>query len=502
MKKKILEVLGTALLLQSGIQSAFAQVPLSEATLEGDEIIETVYGNIELEHNFITKGEQELFDIMDFQRASQAYIWSTPIVSMKTWGLQEDKAYDVAGLENFVVLKSLKEKRGIVTGNLTTPYIFTFSNLKDGAVKLQYPKGMTAGGFLDLWQRPVADLGLTGPDKGKGGTYIICGPNDDPTNYEGQADFIVQSATNNFFIGLRILAEDPKAVETFKNELKLGKVNAPLKDATFAEDKDVEWSATAPRGLAYWETLHTIINEEPVREQDKAWIAMLKPIGVEIGKPFNPTKKQEEILVKAGNMGELMLRNLQTNPRFSTPYWEGTNWYKSFDFNIPQSNEMMVYLDERAVWYYEAVSSTKGMVEPSPGYGQIYMTSKRDENGELLRADKTYKLHVPADVPVDQFWSVTLYSENTRRPYDNGGQEISDVGINSRRTDVTYNEDGSIDLYIGAECPKGVNPANYLKTVGNDGWFIYFRLYAPREAFFNKSFQLDDWEVVTTGLSK
>ncbi|NLR94700.1 DUF1254 domain-containing protein [Flammeovirga agarivorans] len=502
MKLKSVQLLGASLLLQMSASSIYAQTPLSKASLKGDEIIETVYGDIELENNFINKGSEELFDAMDFQRASQAYIWSTPIVSMKTWGDREDAAYDAAGLENFVVLKSLKEKRGIVTGNLTTPYIFTFSNLKDGAVKVDYPKGMTAGGFLDLWQRPVADLGLTGPDKGQGGTYIICGPSDNPDKYKGQADFIVQSETNNFFIGLRILEADPSAVDKFKSNLKLGKVGTKLKDASFIEDKDVEWSATAPRDLDYWKKLHTIINEEPVREQDKAWIAMIKPLGIEIGKPFNPTARQKENLMKGLKMGELMLRNLQTNPRFSEPYWAGTNWYKSFDFNIPQANEMMVYLDERAVWYYEAVSSTKGMVEPSPGYGQIYMTSKRDQNGDLLRADQTYKLHVPADVPVDQFWSVTLYSEDTRRPYDNGGTEIADIGINSRRKDVTYNKDGSIDIYIGAERPEGVNPANYLKTVGDDGWFIYFRLYAPREAFFDKSFQLPDWEKITSGLSK
>ena len=60
------------------------------------------------------------------------------------------------------------------------------------------------------------------------------------------------------------------------------------------------------------------------------------------------------------------------------------------------------------------------MVNPTPGAGQVYMTTKRDSDGNLLRADRTYRLHVPADVPVGQFWALTLYSENTRRPYDNG----------------------------------------------------------------------------------
>ena len=136
-----------------------------------------------------------------------------------------------------------------------------------------------------------------------------------------------------------------------------------------------------------------------------------------------------------------------------------------------------------------------GMVNPTPGAGQVYMTAKRDNNGKLLRADKTYKLHVPANVPVKQFWSVTLYSENTRRPYDNGGTELRDGTLGSRSEGLKANKDGSVDVYIGAKAPKGME-SNFLKTVGDDGWFIYFRLYAPEQAFFDKSFTLPDFEVV------
>jgi hypothetical protein len=35
-----------------------------------------------------------------------------------------------------------------------------------------------------------------------------------------------------------------------------------------------------------------------------------------------------------------------------------------------------------------------------------------------------------------------------------------------------------------------------MRTVGNDGWFVYFRLYAPLQPFFDKTFKLVDFEVV------
>jgi hypothetical protein len=471
-------------------------VPLEGATLQGDEVIETPIGDIKLTDSYFDDdASKRLFDEMDYQRAVQSYIWSTPLVSITTWRDNQGAAYGVEKDTDFVVLRSLKEKRGIVTANLTTPYIFNFINLASGPVQIDYPAGKTAGGVLDFWQRPIFDLGLTGPDKGEGATYLVVGPEDDPAKYKKDGVNVFQSATNNVFIGIRVLDPDPDYFKKFTADYKMGRLGEAPAASRFITGKDVEWSATAPRGLDYWQKLSDIVNEEPAREVDKAWLAMLEPLGIAKGQPFAPDDRQKAILLKAATMGELMTRNLQVNPRYAEPYWQGTSWYKSFDFHIPQETADRAEIDERATWFYEAVGSTKGMVNPTPGAGQVYMTTKRDNEGELLRADKTYKLHVPKDVPVGQFWSVTLYSENTRRPYDNGGAEISDVSLGSRTEGLKRNEDGSVDLFIGPDAPEGFE-SNHLKTVGDDGWFVYFRLYAPEQAFFDKSFELSDFEVV------
>jgi hypothetical protein len=469
---------------------------MKDAKLHGNEVIRTPIGDIELTDSYFNDdAAKRLYDEMDYQRAAQAYIWSTPLVSVTTWRDNEGKAYGVENATDFVVLESLKEKRGIVTANLTTPYIFNFSNLKDGPIQIDYPAGQTAGGVLDFWMRPVFDLGLTGPDQGKGATYIVVGPNDDPAKYKKDGVNVFQSATNNIFVGLRILDPDPAYYDKFTAQYKMGRVGSELKPSNFIRGKDVEWSATAPRGLDYWQKLSEIIQEEPVREIDKGWMAMLEPLGIAKGKKFEPDDRIKEILLKGAAMGELMTRDLQVNPRYTEPYWPGTSWYKSFDFQIEQETGDIAQIDQRATWFYEAVASTKGMVNPQPGQGQVYMTTKRDSKGNMLRADKTYKLHVPAKVPVGQFWSLTLYSENTRRPYDNGGTQIRDVSLDSRTKGLKFNPDGSIDLFIGPKAPAGFE-ANHMKTVGDDGWFVYFRLYAPEQAFFDKTFKLADFEMV------
>jgi len=471
-------------------------VSLDSARLHGDEKIRTPYGLIELQHTYLTdESSQRLYDAIDLQRASQAYIWSTPLVSFGTWRKEQDRNYGPNARGTFAVFLSFREKQGIVTANLTTPYILSWDNLSKGPLYVEYPAGKTAGGFLDFWQRPIVDLGLTGPDQGRGGKYIIVGPEDDPGKYKQDGVYVFQSATNGILWGFRILDTDPTFTDTFQRALKISALNGAPVEVKFLEGLDKSWSATAYRGLDYWKTLHEILNEEPVREQDKAWMAMLEPLGIVKGKAFSPDARQTKILTEGAALGELMARNNAVNPRFMDPYWPGTHWYNMIAFTIPQITDTRVELDERAAWFYEAVTTTEGMVNPSVGKGQVYMSTKRDSKGNMLRADKTYRLNVPKDVPTAQFWSVELYSADTRRHYENGEGTLRSAGLNSRMQDLKRNADGSVDLFIGANAPAGFE-SNYMKTVGTDGWFVIFRLYAPLQPFFDKTFTLSDFEVV------
>ena len=216
------------------VRPAHAQgVPLGDATLQGDELIQTPVGEIALvDTYFDNDASRRLFDDMDYQRAVQSYIWSMPLVSMTTWRENQGAAYGVKNRTDFVVLESLREKRGIVTGNLTTPYIFNFYNLSDGALQIDYPAGKTAGGVLDFWQRPVFDLGLTGPDKGQGATYIVVGPNDDPQKYKKEGAHVYRSATNNIFIGLRVLDKDSGYFDKFASDTRWARLAASWRPAS------------------------------------------------------------------------------------------------------------------------------------------------------------------------------------------------------------------------------------------------------------------------------
>ena len=77
----------------------------------------------------------------------------------------------------------------------------------------------------------------------------------------------------------------------------------------------------APRGMAYWERLHEILNREVVAERDRFFVAMLKRVGIEKGKPFNPTPRQKKILEEAAFVGEAMAKANDLAKRNTKPYW-------------------------------------------------------------------------------------------------------------------------------------------------------------------------------------
>jgi hypothetical protein len=126
------------------------------------------------------------------------------------------------------------------------------------------------------------------------------------------------------------------------------------------------------------------------------------------------------------------------------------------------------------------------------GFGQVYLESSKDKAGAWLDGGKTYKIRVDPAPPVKQFWSITLYDNVTRGPLvtPQGAADIS-----SRKPDLVKNADGSVDVTFGPVKPEGA--ANWIQTTPGKGWFAYFRFYGPTEAYFAKSWQLNDFEQVT-----
>ncbi len=232
-----------------------------------------------------------------------------------------------------------------------------------------------------------------------------------------------------------------------------------------------------------------IINSEPVHERDRLIMAMLKPLGIEKGKEFNPTEQQTAILKEAVLVGEAMAKaNDFFNPRLeASHYVDGSKW--EYATVCPPDQRMEYYdeLDGRAAWFYEAVTNDIAMHGQETGWGQVYMASYMDNDGDWLDGKQDYILRLPPNVPAETFWSMTLYDVSTRCPMESEFEKVD----RSSRMDILVNEDGSIDLYMGPTKPEG-KEQNWIPTIPGKAWFPYFRLYSPKKEFLDKTWILPD----------
>jgi hypothetical protein len=460
-------------------------------TQKTSRTIGTRIGALELQSGYPTKQTAEkLYDEMDFQRATQAFLWALPAVGFHALHLAHLQAFGASD-GDVVLYQDLKDKAGMLTPNITTLYVFSFWNMKEkGPLVLEVPAGATAGGVLDVWQRPLTDIGQTGPEKGRGAKFLILPPGAEEMNPEGF--FVVRSPTMQLWFATRGLDPDPKTADATVRKHKLyawaARDNPP--PTRFIPVAGRPWVSQQPATLDYWKYLSDLFRPEPVEVRDRMMFAMLRPLGIEPGKPFEPDERQSRILSEAAQVGELMARTNAFDKRLpgSTVY-PGKNWEYANMVELDQEAPDHTQLDERGSWFYEAIGESAGMQGRIHGFGQVYLETSKDKAGGWLDGGNSYRLHVDANVPVGQFWSVTLYDNVTRGPVvtDQGAADFS-----SRKPDVVKNPDGSVDVFFGPQKLPGAT--NWIKTNPGKGWFTYFRFYAPADAYFDKTWQLNDIE--------
>ena len=227
----------------------------------------------------------------------------------------------------------------------------------------------------------------------------------------------MQSTTINLFHAFRVLTTDPQeaeAVTASYQAYSYAQRDNPRKTRIIpAASKP--WSGWPARSMDYWRLLAKMLNEEPVHERDRMMVAMLKPLGIEKGKPFQPDARQQKILGQAAIVGEAMACCLSYAKRQPEAHiLPGTHWKNLVLLEANQETEHHTALDERTAYFYEAVTLTAGMTTKMPGLGQQYIGIRRDKDGHWLQGSNTYSLRVPPNVPVKQFWSTTVYDTETR----------------------------------------------------------------------------------------
>ncbi|WP_319524521.1 DUF1254 domain-containing protein [uncultured Desulfosarcina sp.] len=447
------------------------------------------------------KTAQMALDHLTFLRGVEAFLNGVPMASIHAL-VEGYKSIGVTEANHMIVTDKLMDSNPLfLTANTDTVYAFSFFDLeKTGPLVIEVPPGTGPGTVNDAYFRFVVDMGAPGPDRGKGGKYLIL-----PPDYEGEAPkgyFVAKSPSYiNLFVlrGFLVDGKPDSAAKMFSEQVHvypLSQKDNPPK-MVITSGSGISYNTIHANDFTFYEEINDVLQKEPIDFIDPELRGLFASIGLQKGKAFKPTPELKKILTDAVAVANATARALIFHtPQKEAYLYENSYWKVAFIGGnhewLKDKGEGGRYLDARTLFFYGATVNTPAMVMQMVGVGSQYAMATQDSKGNVLDGSKTYKLNIPANVPAKDFWSVVIYDPQTRSELQTSTPFPSK---NSEADKMTTNSDGSIDLYFGPEAPKG-KENNWIETVSNKSWFPVLRLYGPLEPWFEKTWRPGEIELV------
>jgi len=393
-----------------------------------------------------------VYDNLDFLRGVETFLNGIPATSIEGLRIGMEDELGAKNSNQVVIFDDVMDSKPLfLTGNTSTVYASAFLNLEKD-------------------------------DRGNGGKYLIL-----PYDYEGNTPegyFVAKSTSHTNWLILRGFLVDAKpdaASKMFREGLKI----YPLKDAQ------------NPPAMEFINGSGKSFKREPVSFIDPELRGLFSSIGIQKGKEFNPDNRLKVILEDAVKVGNATARAMAFKTREKEALiYEDRHWESGFlggDYRwLKDEGNGGRFLDARTRFFYMATVNTPAMVWKLIGKGSQYALANYDKDGNYLDGSKNYKLNIPANVPAKKFWSIVVYDPQTRSELQTDQRLPS---VNSQRSPMVKNSDGSIDLYFGPESPEG-KENNWIQTVPGKGWFTILRLYSPLEPWYDKTWQPGEIELV------
>jgi len=434
------------------------------------------------------------------RRAVEAVVWGMPAVNYDL--MLQEMLGKTNGKVNEVIYwgRPLDARNQTLTPNPDAIYFMAFFNTKDGPIVLDLPAANPSGSFngniVTVWQMPLEDAGLLGADKGAGGKFLIL-----PPGYTGKVPEGYVALRPDTFGGYALIRSNlaSHSDADVAKSIAYGKTVKvyPLSEAAnppatvFTDVKDVTFDSTIRYDASFFPHLDRIVQTEPWLQRDRAMIDPLKSLGIESGKPFHPSEATEVLLASgAREAGAWLEQKYDAGlPPFFSPTSRWTfpappELVKAAQDQYSDPNSYPV--DARGLAYSYAFVGIKRL-----GVGQMYLISIKDKDGMSFDGGQSYRLHVPPDAPVQQYWSVTAYDRQTHALI----RDMPRASRSSRIPEMQKNADGSIDVYFGPKAPVGKD-SNWVPTDPARKFELMFRLYAPTKPLFDKTWVLPDVEKV------
>jgi hypothetical protein len=432
------------------------------------------------------------------RRAVEAVNWGMPAVNYDL--MLQEMLGKTAGKVNQVTYWSrpLDWHNQTLTPNPDAIYFMAFFNTKDaGPIVVEVPPadggGALNANFVDVWQVPLEDAGRYGIDQGAGIKFLILTPGYSGVVPAGYTP--LRPVTFGSYALLRSNLASHSDADVAKSVAYGKRIKVyPLSRAAnppptaFTDAADVVFDSTIRYDASFFASLDRIVQSEPWLPRDRAMIDMLRSLGIEKGKPFNPDANIKAALETGVREAHAWLE-AKYDAGFS-PFYPGGRWTVpalpellaavQSDFSDPNKYPV----DARGVTYSFAYIGIKRL-----GAAQFYLISIKDKDGNAFDGGKIYRLTVPANPPVEQYWSATAYDRASHALI----RDMPRASRSSQIPEMQKNPDGSVDVYFGPTAPAG-KESSWVPTKPDAEFEVMFRAYAPTKAFFDKSWKLSDVE--------
>ncbi len=447
---------------------------------------------------------EKVYDYLDRMRGVDTFLKGMPGASLQALIKGSHSLGAVEAHQVMILDKLLDSKPLFLTGNTSTMYVIPTLDLeKDGPVVLEAPSGML-GAFNDAWFRYQQDIGPAGPDKGKGGKYLVLPPEYDGELPEGY--FVVKSKTYRVWVFMRASIANglDAAFKNVKDNLRIyplaKKENPP--EMEYFSGSGVSFNTIHANDFTFYEHLHHLIDGEHIGMLDPEIRGLFASIGIEKGKPFNPDERMKAILTDAVAIANAAARSIVWYPR-TEGNMKGirvysdkkTAWTMAWvDKNVFFNGEdgHTINSDARVMFHYPYTAVTPAMAVSVAGAGSDYAIAFVDSKELPFDGSKIYKLRLPPNPPAKDFWALTLYDNQTRSQLQTS-QSFPSVG--SQTQGIKANDDGSYDIYFSPKPPVGFEN-NWLETIPGKGWFVALRMYSPLKAWIDKTWRPNEVELV------
>ena len=283
--------LSLVLSAQEEIQDGY-NTPVPASIMTPDKV-KTRIGTLEFFDGVPTRETAELvFENLTFLRGVEVFLNGVPMASVHAL-VEGFKSIGVTEAHHMIVTDKLMDSNPLfLTANTDTVYAFSFFDLeKTGPLVIEVPPGTGPGTVNDAFFRFVVDMGMPGPDRGKGGKYLILPPGHEGEEPEGY--FVARSPSYiNVFVlrGFLVDGKPDAAAKMFSEQVHVyplsKKANPP--EMVITSGSEISYNTIHANDFEFYEEINDVLQKEPLDFIDLEMRGLFASIGLQKGKEFKP----------------------------------------------------------------------------------------------------------------------------------------------------------------------------------------------------------------------